>query len=427
MSCGWPVLAITLFSLIGINVSTYPKQEKPFEGHKVLRVVPKNIAEVSLLTSLMERDDLQLDFWTRPHAAEKAVDIRVSPKEQSKLRKELQRLKLEYTVSVENVEDLIESERKNTYYSSSSYDASYHNYNEIKGELNRLASAYSRMARVFSLGKTYEGNDMMAIQIKSPSGPSNKPLFFFNCGIHAREWISPATCMFMLRKMLNEYNRDPSIKDMLDRVEFVILPVLNVDGYIYTHSSRHNRLWRKTRSRNPGRSCRGTDPNRNFNYRWAGTGTNPSNPCSEIYPGSKPFSEKCAYNTAKYLMSRRKDLKAYIDFHSFGQMWMSPWGYSKKYPPTYNSIIKPALDAAVNALQSVHGTYYKRGPAAIVIYPTTGDTTDWTYGVLGVHHSYCVELRPQSSGAGGFILHESKIIPTGQETFAGLKALAKFL
>jgi len=54
---------------------------------------------------------------------------------------------------------------------------------------------------------------------------------------------------------------------------------------------------------------------------------------------------------------------------------------------------------------------------------TTGDTTDWTFGVLGVIHSYCVELRPK--GHPGFILPPDKIIPVGQETFAGLKALAR--
>lgn len=57
--------------------------------------------------------------------------------------------------------------------------------------------------------------------------------------------------------------------------------------------------------------------------------------------------------------------------------------------------------------------------------PTTGDTTDWTFGVLGVVHSYCVELRPKTYGQGGFILPPDKIIPVGQETFAGLKALTR--
>ena len=57
--------------------------------------------------------------------------------------------------------------------------------------------------------------------------------------------------------------------------------------------------------------------------------------------------------------------------------------------------------------------------------PTTGDTTDWTFGILGVIHSYCVELRPKSYSQGGFILPPDKIVPVGRETFAGLKALTR--
>ena len=30
----------------------------------------------------------------------------------------------------------------------------------------------------------------------------NKPLFFMNCGIHAREWVSPATCMYIIKQVL---------------------------------------------------------------------------------------------------------------------------------------------------------------------------------------------------------------------------------
>ena len=73
-----------------------------------------------------------------------------------------------------------------------------------------------------------------ASQIKS--GRTKKPLFFFNCGIHAREWISPATCMYMIRQILTTRKTNSDVKFMLDNYEWVIVPVLNVDGYEYTHT-----------------------------------------------------------------------------------------------------------------------------------------------------------------------------------------------
>ena len=36
------------------------------------------------------------------------------------------------------------------------------------------------------------------------------------------------------------------------------------------------------------------------------------------------------------------------------------------------------------------------------LYPTAGDTTDWTYGTYGIP-SYTIELRPNAVADGGFI------------------------
>jgi carboxypeptidase T len=48
------------------------------------------------------------------------------------------------------------------------------------------------------------------------------------------------------------------------------------------------------------------------------------------------------------------------------------------------------------------------------LYPTAGDTTDWTYGVYGVP-SLTIELRPRTQAEGGFILPPDQIQPTWEE------------
>jgi len=53
---------------------------------------------------------------------------------------------------------------------------------------------------------------------------------------------------------------------LLDEAEFVIIPVLNVDGYVYTWTN--DRLWRKNRRPPPaGGTCYGIDLNRNYDVR----------------------------------------------------------------------------------------------------------------------------------------------------------------
>ena len=84
-------------------------------------------------------------------------------------------------------------------------------------------------------------------------------------GIHAREWISPATVTYIIRDLVTNQRHD----NMLDQYDFFILPVVNPDGYEYTHTT--DRLWRKNRAGNPLTLglCRGVDLNRNFGYKWA--------------------------------------------------------------------------------------------------------------------------------------------------------------
>lgn len=39
-------------------------------------------------------------------------------------------------------------------------------------------------------------------------------------------------------------------------------------------------------------------------------------------------------------MKNSKLMKGFIDFHSFAQLWMSPWGYTKKLPPDFKDQVR---------------------------------------------------------------------------------------
>ncbi|CAF3979205.1 unnamed protein product [Rotaria sordida] len=80
---------------------------------------------------------------------------------------------------------------------------------------------------------------------------------------------------------------------------------------------------------------------------------------------------------------------------------------------------------AINALAAVHGTQYQHGNIAQTIYVASGSTVDWIYGTANVIFSYGVELR--DTGKYGFLLPEDQIIPSGEETLAGLLALLQYI
>ena len=63
--------------------------------------------------------------------------------------------------------------------------------------------------------------------------------------IHAREWIAGATGTWILNHLLTNAG---SYSDILNELDFYFVPMVNVDGYEFSHTT--DRMWRKTRSVN---------------------------------------------------------------------------------------------------------------------------------------------------------------------------------
>jgi len=101
---------------------------------------------------------------------------------------------------------------------------------------------------------------------------------------------------------------------------------------------------------------------------------------------------------------------------------MSPWGYTTTLPPDFTQQNQLMRECSL-AIESVHGTKYEYGSSARVIYIASGGADDWTYAALGVVYSYTVELR--DTGRYGFLLPATQIIPTGEETYEGLRVFLK--
>jgi murein tripeptide amidase MpaA len=414
-------LQVALLLLSAIAASSLPAGEPSRDNHgaQVLRVTVASKEDLSYLGWL--QGHTQLDFWTEPRALG-PVDILARRWDLPMLKGVLARRNLPYEVVVADVaHHLQEVQRQHLAARDAARDANgdlrlswdaYYNYDEINAWLDSLAADFPAIASVSDVGTSFEGRTMKLLKLST--GGIGKDAIFTDGGIHAREWISPATVTYFIQQLVSGNDGG-----LLDAVDFYFMPSINPDGYAYTWSD--DRLWRKTRSIQPDVVCVGADPNRNWDFHWMEGGAS-DQPCAETYAGPAPFSEVEMQVVRDQLLALQP--RVYLTFHSYSQLWMYPWGWTSDLPDNWQDLDSLA-NAAVDALTAVHGTQYEVGSSTNTIYIAAGGSDDWALGAGGSEYAYTIELR--DTGTFGFELPPALIQPTAEETWEGFKVVAQFI
>lgn len=79
----------------------------------------------------------------------------------------------------------------------------YHPLNEIYDWIYAIAKQYSDIVDVFNVTTSFEGRPLTTLKISVPnSSGKRKPAIWFDGGIHSREWISPATVIYMTYRVI---------------------------------------------------------------------------------------------------------------------------------------------------------------------------------------------------------------------------------
>jgi len=377
--------------------------EVRYDGHQVWRFSPQSESQLIRLKSLIEKFPT-LDYWRVPRALGFPVDIRVSPDMMSDIAQAT--IEIPRETHIVDLQQHFEAARVP---SGSTWDESYHDWDDILAWMTQLAAANPSFVTMVPIGLTYEANTYYALKITT--APANTvPQLYLDGGIHAREWMAPAVVEYMIGQFINNKTMYASY---LAQFEWYLIPVWNVDGYNYTWTTDPN--WRKNRQPN-GVPCVGTDLCRNAAAGWGGQGSSPD-PCSDTYHGASAWS---APETASYrdYISKLTKLKTYVNFHSYDESWLDPYGYTSAKPADYTEQETNAKNCTT-AIKSVNGAVYAYGPAYTTIYPASGVPSDWVYDSLKVKLSQAVELRGNS-----FQPPPNLIIPIGEEMLVGVLQLA---
>uniref|UniRef100_A0A4W5RPE0 Carboxypeptidase A2 n=1 Tax=Hucho hucho TaxID=62062 RepID=A0A4W5RPE0_9TELE len=398
--------------------------EKVFIGDQVIRVNVESEEQILLLRALEQDTYWDLDFWLHPVNTEVPVDIRVPYYSLYAVKDYLRAHNIQFSVMISNLQELLDEEKEEMEEnnmrerSSKSFNfGAYHPLETIYSWMDGLVAAHPNLVTKEQIGTSYEGRPMYVL--KFSTGGDKRPAIWVDSGIHSREWVSQATGVWTANKIASDYGTDASLTSLLNTMDIYLLILANPDGYVHSHTS--DRMWRKTRSKNPGSMCRGVDPNRNWDAGFGGPGAS-TNPCSESYHGPSPHSEIEVKNVVN-LVKNHGNFKSFISIHAYSQLLMYPYGYTCK-----DALHAAELDSvgrsAVQKLSSLHGTTYKVGSICKIIYQASGGSIDWSYN-LGIKYSFAFELR--DTGRYGFILPANQIIPTASETWLALKDIMEYV
>ncbi|KAJ8711539.1 hypothetical protein PYW07_008781 [Mythimna separata] len=395
-----------------------------YSSYSVHAVLPRDSSELALLQQLEQA--LELDVW-QYGAPDREALLMVAPQHRQQLLSALDDHGLQHYLHTENVAKALEKHDEDIATWRSSREQrmifrDYMRYDEIDAYMEGIVRQYPDLVTVVNAGKSFEGRDIKYLKISTTQfkDPS-KPIYFMNAMLHAREWVTtPVTLYSVFRLVENVRTED---MDLINDVDWIILPLANPDGYEFSHTD--TRLWRKTRSVNLDvhQTCFGVDGNRNFDVSFNTTGVN-QNPCSLTYPGTQAFSEPETQYIRDILRNPEyaERIQLFMDIHSHGNYVLYAYG-NHSLPSNAADLhqVAAAMGATMDAMKRPEAGFYKIGNSATVLYGTSGSAQD--YGQKsGVPFSYTLELPGYGHG---FLVPPQFMDHINEETWQGIAVTAR--
>lgn len=102
---------------------------------------------------------------------------------------------------------------------------------QIYKYLEDVAEKYPNVAKVITPRNSYNGLPIKYMKISTTNfeDPS-KPIIFIDGGIHGREWLTIPPVTYAVHKLVENVTQS----DLLDRFDWILLPVVNPDGYMFS-------------------------------------------------------------------------------------------------------------------------------------------------------------------------------------------------
>lgn len=292
---------------------------------------------------------------------------------------------------------------------------------EMIAELDRMRTMYPHLISTRQdaspIGQQTHGNTTgtnfdpetiwyVRISDNPDTDESNEPESLITGMTHAREVNSMMNIIYYMWWVLENYDLDPAVKNLVDNQEMYFIPIVNPDGVRWNQAITPNGggLQRKnlrpgvndTGNTNTGNALRGVDLNRNSSYYWGfdNSGSSPSQG-SDTYRGPFPASEPESQILADFVRSR--EFKYAINHHS---------GINSIVTSSYNGNPNAAPSDREDEYQKLmhDATRFNRyihGSAPNTLTNANGDTNDFMLGGPDVTYNTVIDADGDNFGNPG--------------------------
>jgi len=347
------VIVLAIFLVSGLRA----------EEKKVIRIDLENQSEETI-KKLFRLDP---DMLTESPQGE-TIDALVTSGQLKKIRA----LNFKTSVLISNTKSFEEILRAEGYFDH------FHSYDQIVQQMRDIEANHPEIAKLYDIGDGWEktagiaDRDIWALKISDnvEKEEIREPEVLYMAMHHAREIITPEILLYWMHYLVNNYGTDSTITSIVNHRQIWIVPLVNPDGFEYVRNV--DMWWRKNRRRNSDGSY-GVDLNRNYSFKWGLDDIGSSGrPSSNVYRGTAPFSEPETRAVRDLVEAHHFVIS--LSFHSYGRMFLYPWGYIAEDTPD-NSTFKAIADS-VTAYNGYSGGNAKSG----IIYLVNGECDDWLYG-----------------------------------------------
>lgn len=223
----------------------------------------------------------------------------------------------------------------------------FHDYESMTNELQEIADNYPDISELYNLGSSVQYRTIWGLKITDNPDIEEYEAEVRICGAHhGNEFMSVELPLLLAWYLVENYDTDSYIEELIDNREIWIIPMVNPDGR--EASTRYN--------------ANGVDLNRDYGYLWGGEGGS-----------SSPFSQPETQVIRDHALDNNFVLS--LSYHTTAAYVNFIWNYKEQQTPDDEVVVDLSNQyAASTGYTAIRGYNW---------YQTRGDTNDFSYGCRG--------------------------------------------